>query len=72
VSTNDRIQIAVNGEAHSVSPGQTIQGLLAELNLDPSRVAVELNRRIVKPHDWAATPLADGASLEIVQFVGGG
>jgi thiamine biosynthesis protein ThiS len=33
---------------------------------------VELDRRIVKPHDWASTPVATGARLEIVQFVGGG
>jgi len=42
------------------------------LDLDPVRVAVELDRRIVKPPDWGATPIAGGARLEIVQFVGGG
>jgi thiamine biosynthesis protein ThiS len=46
--------------------------LLESLGLDPARVAVELDRRIVKPHDWAATPVSGGARLEIVQFVGGG
>jgi thiamine biosynthesis protein ThiS len=56
----------------ALPPGQTIQELLIDLALDPARVAVELDRRIVKPHDWASTMLADGARLEIVQFVGGG
>jgi len=72
VSTNEQIEVAINGEIRSIPRGQTILRLLETLALDPSRVAVELDRRIVKPHDWAATPIAGGAKLEIVQFVGGG
>jgi len=66
------IQIVVNGESKATSTGQTILGLIAELNLDPSRVAVELDRRIVKQPRWPETVLEAGAQLEIVQFVGGG
>jgi len=66
------IEIVVNGEARTIAPGETILGLLRELNLDPARVAVELNRRIVKQPAWAATELEQGAEVEIVQFVGGG
>ena len=40
--------------------------------LDPARVAVELDRRIVKQPHWPETVFAAGAQLEIVQFVGGG
>jgi thiamine biosynthesis protein ThiS len=72
VSTNAQIEVAINGETRSIPPGQTIRQLLESLALDPARVAVELDRRIVKPHDWAATRIAGGARLEIVQFVGGG
>jgi thiamine biosynthesis protein ThiS len=72
VSTNVQIQIVVNGETRTLPSGQTIRQLLVNLGLDPARVAVELDRRIVKPHDWEATLLAEGACLEIVQFVGGG
>ena len=46
--------------------------LLHELDLEPARVAVELDRRIVKQAQWAGTILSPGARLEIVQFVGGG
>jgi thiamine biosynthesis protein ThiS len=72
VSTNDHIEVAINGETRAIPPGQTILQLLESLGLDPARVAVEMDRRIVKPHDWAATPIGSGACLEIVQFVGGG
>ena len=72
MSTEDQIEVAINGEIRAIPSGQTILQLLESLALDPARVAVELDRRIVKPHDWAATQIAGGASLEIVQFVGGG
>jgi thiamine biosynthesis protein ThiS len=66
------IQVLVNGEPRSVAEGETILGLLRNLGLDPSRVAVELDRRIVKQPQWEETVLRPGAQLEIVQFVGGG
>jgi thiamine biosynthesis protein ThiS len=72
VSTDNQIEVAINGAIQSISKGQTIRQLLESLAIDPARVAVELDRRIVKSHDWDATPVAGGAQLEIVQFVGGG
>jgi len=66
------IRIVVNGEARTVAEGQTVLGLLRELQLDPQRVAVELDRRILKQPQWDGTVLAAGAQIEIVQFVGGG
>jgi sulfur carrier protein len=66
------IRIVVNGEDRTVPEGQTILGLLQDLRIDPARVAVELDRLIVKQPHWDATSLRAGARLEIVQFVGGG
>jgi thiamine biosynthesis protein ThiS len=66
------IEITVNGEPQTAPQGQTILGLLQQLQLDPERVAVELDRRIVKQPCWPETVLRTGAQLEIVQFVGGG
>ena len=66
------IDIVVNGELHAVSEGQTILGLIRDLDLEPSRVAVELDRSIIKQPRWGETVLPPGATLEIVQFVGGG
>ncbi|HUP04644.1 MAG TPA: sulfur carrier protein ThiS [Bryobacteraceae bacterium] len=66
------IPIVVNGEDRTVSEGQTILGLLRELEVDPERVAVEMDRLIVKQAKWEGTTLAAGSKLEIVQFVGGG
>jgi sulfur carrier protein len=66
------IQILVNGEPQTTSEGQTVLGLLQQLEIDPARVAVELNRAILKQPRWAETILDQGARIEIVQFVGGG
>ena len=66
------MEIVVNGERRMAQEGQTILGLLAELGLEPARVAVEYDRKIVKSALWPETELRAGAQLEIVQFVGGG
>jgi sulfur carrier protein len=66
------IEIVINGERHTTTEGQTVLGLLQQLQLDPSRVAVELDRRIVRQPTWGETLLRAGAQIEIVQFVGGG
>ena len=66
------ISIIVNGETRAARVGDTIFDLVSALDLDPERLAVELDRRIVKRADWATTVIPAGAALEIVQFVGGG
>ena len=66
------IEILVNGEPETVPDGVTILALLHQLQLDPARVAVEVDRRIVKQPQWAGTALPAGSQVEIVQFVGGG
>jgi len=65
-------EIVVNGDKRSVPAGHTLLSLLEDLGLEPSRVAIELDRRIVKRSEWGGVALAAGAKLEIVQFVGGG
>jgi thiamine biosynthesis protein ThiS len=66
------IQILVNGEPHIALEGQTVLGLLEQLQIDAERVAIELDRRILKQPRWGETVLEAGAEIEIVQFVGGG
>ena len=66
------ILIHVNGAPRTVPEGLNVRSLLVELQLDPARVAVELNREIVRKPEWDTTSIDAGASLEIVTFVGGG
>lgn len=64
--------IRLNGEAHELAGPITISALLAGLGIDPRRVAVEHNLRILKRDRYAETVLSAGDEVEIVNFVGGG
>ena len=66
------MEVVVNGEKRQAGEAQSLLEFLQSLGLEPSRVAVELDGRIVKRPDWAGTVLHEGSRLEIVQFVGGG
>jgi thiazole synthase len=66
------ISITLNGDPRRVAPGASIAALLAELELDAGKVAVERNLEIVPRSTFGAVALADGDRLEIVHFVGGG
>jgi thiamine biosynthesis protein ThiS len=73
MSTSEReIEITVNGDVRRASEGRTVQELLEDLGIPSVRVAVELNRNILKREDWSSTRLHGGEQLEIVHFVGGG
>jgi sulfur carrier protein len=67
-----QIEIVVNGERRTVPSGQNLVEILANLGLEADRVAVELDRAIIRKSDWEKTVVPDGAHLEVVQFVGGG
>ncbi len=66
------LTLTLNGDPRRVAPGTTIAALLADLQLDAAKVAVERNRVIVPRSTFAAQALADGDALEVVHFVGGG
>ncbi len=66
------LEIQVNGETREFAVGLTVEGLILALDLQPSRVAIEVNRNVVRRSQWAATTLHEGDRVEIVHFVGGG
>lgn len=66
------IEVVINGDVREVPPQTTLQALVLLLDLKEDRVAVELNRSIVKRDRWPDTLLRDHDRLEVVQFVGGG
>ena len=70
--STEGIEIIVNGDPQTVPGGMSVLELLRFLNVAPERVAVELNREIVRQPAWESTRIEGGAQLEIVQFVGGG
>ncbi len=65
------MKLIVNGEQRELEDGETIRSLVNRYNLKPEKVAIELNRRLVRQGGYD-TPLKDGDIVEIVTFVGGG
>lgn len=72
MSEKQQISVIVNGEAREVPHGCTLAELSAILALAPERIAIEVNREVVRRKDWARVALAAGDRIEIVHFVGGG
>jgi thiamine biosynthesis protein ThiS len=66
------MKLEINGEVRWVPVSANVRELLDNLGIKPDRIAVELNRAIVKRRDWDGAALKDLDKIEIVQFVGGG
>ena len=66
------MQITLNGDAREVAGPLTVTELLAHLNIDGRRVAVEHNLVVLKRGAFDTTVVRDGDAIEIVNFVGGG
>src|SRR5206468_3146768 len=64
--------IILNGDPVEVAGPLTLTALLAQLGVDPRRVAVEHNLTVIKRALYDNTQVADGDQVEIVNFVGGG
>jgi len=66
------MELVVNGKPLRCSDGLSLLGLLGELGLAPEAVVVERNAEFVQRSLYPNVVLADGDSLELIQFVGGG
>jgi thiamine biosynthesis protein ThiS len=66
------LQITLNGDAYEVAGPLTVTELLAHLNIDARRVAVERNLVVLKRAAFDVTKVSEGDEIEIVNFVGGG
>jgi thiamine biosynthesis protein ThiS len=65
------VTIHVNGQPKEVADATTVAQLIAQHNLTPQKVAIELNRRLIRAEKYD-TVLKSGDEVEIVTFVGGG
>ena len=66
------MQVYVNGESKELSGPISLAELITQLDLPAARIAVELNRSVVRRGDWSTTMLQNDDRIEIVHFVGGG
>jgi len=66
------MKVFVNGESKDFSGTPSLAELITQLELPATRIAVELNREVVRRDDWSGTMLNEDDRVEIVHFVGGG
>lgn len=66
------ITVQLNGEPRSLPHPMTVEELLVHLGLEGLRVAVELDGAVVSRAARGEARVEDGATLEVVHFVGGG
>jgi len=66
------MNITVNGEIKQLEKPISLDRLLELFSLPSQRIAVELNRQVVRRKDWGHTIINDSDRIEVVHFVGGG
>ncbi|MBK7706431.1 MAG: sulfur carrier protein ThiS [Acidobacteria bacterium] len=66
------MKVTVNGESRELAADVSLLQMLRELELPTARVAIELNREVVRKRDWESITIKDADRIEIVHFVGGG
>ena len=67
--------LTVNGREHGFEAGTfpaSVLDLITHLALPAEALVAELDGEVVRPRDFATTPLTPGSRIELVQFVGGG
>ena len=64
--------ITLNGQPCDVNLQSTIVDLLAHLQLQDQRLAVEVNQEVITRSEHSHFQLSEGDQVEIIQAVGGG
>lgn len=66
------VTIVLNGEKHQIESEVTLDRLLDLFSLPRQRVAIELNKTVVRRQNWDGTMVNDRDIIEVIHFVGGG
>ncbi|HRH46398.1 MAG TPA: sulfur carrier protein ThiS [Pyrinomonadaceae bacterium] len=66
------MRILLNGESKEINRETNLIELLKQFSLPLERIAIELNKEVVRKKDWESIKLKEADKIEIVHFVGGG
>jgi thiamine biosynthesis protein ThiS len=66
------MKVFINGETREINQQLNLRELLEKLDLPQERVAVELNKEVIRKKDWEMVKIAEADKIEIIHFVGGG
>jgi sulfur carrier protein len=66
------MEIELNGAPHPITANQSLQQLIASLELSNKALAVAVNREVVPRHLWPQRVLQPRDRVDIVHAIGGG
>ena len=66
------MKVFLNGEVREVPDNFNLEQLLGHFSLPSQRVAIELNKGVVRRKDWAEVKVSESDKIEVIHFVGGG
>ncbi|MEO6589506.1 MAG: sulfur carrier protein ThiS [Pyrinomonadaceae bacterium] len=66
------MRVLINGETRKIEKKLNLRQLLEQLELPTTRIAVELNKDVIRKKDWETININDADKIEIIHFVGGG
>ena len=66
------MKCTVNGQDRDIPQGTTIEQLIADLGLEKSICAAEVDKKIVPKRERSSFEIHEGMTIEIVTLVGGG
>lgn len=64
--------LIINGESRTYDAGTTLAAIMRDLGIEEKVMAAAVNMQIVKKEAWESYTPADGDTLELLHFVGGG
>ncbi|MBI3229452.1 MAG: sulfur carrier protein ThiS [Burkholderiales bacterium] len=68
----EKVAFQLNGQAHSLALGASLQDLMCELELENQALALAVNRQVIPRQRWAEYVLQAGDQIDIVRAIGGG
>ncbi len=66
------MKIIINGKTKEIPYEINIVELLENFSLPKERIAIEINKKVVRKKDWENIKVADADQIEVIHFVGGG
>ena len=67
-----KIKINLNGKTLSLNKGTSVYKVIKNIRLQPNKIAIELNRKIINKKNMNKIFLINKDKIEIVHFIGGG
>ena len=67
-----KIKINLNGKTLFLAKGTSVYKVIKKMKLQPNKIAIELNKKIISKKNANKIFLKDKDRIEIVHFIGGG